>query len=227
MNKLTILRNPALACAAATLLCGCLIDSVQPWLAPDTVMEGELDFEGDWELVSDDSKDKYAVTLTKDRDSRSIDKQNYYIKISPRNYNNRFHFRGVVHKVNGIKLLQITNFSHYHDDVIRLANRPTVSLWQIAYNNDNIIIWAPGFIRADVSTLETMRDSDDKLLFIDTTENLEGFIRNWTENYSETKDGVRNILPIILTRAGTDFTMPEEMQDLVPAVYKEMGQRGQ
>lgn len=183
-------------------------------------MKPELDFQGDWEMISVDVKGKYAVTLKKRRDWRSIDKQSYYLKISPRNYDSRFNFIGVVHKVNGIKLLQITNFTHYHGDVFRLANRPTVSLWQIAYDKDNIIIWAPSFPRKSIATLKTMRDSDDKLLFIDSTENLQAYLNNWTKNYSEIKDSIDKILPIILTRVGTEFRMPEEMQDLVPRVYK-------
>ena len=65
-----------------------------------------------------------------------------------------------------------------------------------------------------------MRDSDDKLLFIDSTENLQAYLNNWTKNYSELKDSIDKILPIILTRVGTEFMMPEEMQDLVPRVYK-------
>lgn len=223
MNRLTIIRYAAVGCVAVTFLAGCLVDSVQPWLPRDSAMPRELDFAGEWQLINDDVKDKYRVTLRKDNSTRSADKQNYYIRISPVDYRNQFHFRGVVHQINGIRLLQITNFSHYHGDVISLANRPTVSLWQIAYDEDNIIIWAPAFIRANMSSLQTMQDSNDKTLFVDSTENLEAFIDNWTRNYPETKDQVRNILPIILTRAGTQFRAPDEMAELVPKVYEEMG----
>lgn len=227
MNNLRLFRNAVFACVATSSLAGCLVDSVEPWLESDTVMSPELDFEGDWEVIDDATEYKYSVTLRKNKSSRSIDKQEYYIKILPRNYDVQFNFIGVVHKVNGIKLLQITNFSHFHYEVFKLANRPVVSLWQIAYDEDNIILWAPGSLLQGVATLKTMQDSDDKLLFIDSTENLQAYVKNWTENYSETKDAVKHILPIALTRAGTEFRLPDEMRELVPSVYEEHIEAGQ
>ena len=221
-----ILRNAVFACAAPFFLCSCVVDSVQPWLESDSVMPRELDFEGGWTLVDPDTRDKYAVTLRKDRDARSIDQQKYYIQISPNGFDSRFNFIGVIHKVNGIKLLQISNFSHYHDEVFSLANRPTVSLWQIAYDENNIVIWPPAFLLDDVSALKTMRDSDDKLLFVDTTENLRAYIEDWTKNYSEKGNNAEYILPVILTRSGTEFRMPDEMHDLVPRVYKRSVEAG-
>lgn len=221
MPHLIRLRSAVPAIAAITCLCGCLCDSIQPWLQSDSIVKRELDLEGDWELVNEDFRDKYSVTLEKSKDQRSVDQQNYYIRIAPGDYGNRFNFKGVVHEVNGIKLVQVTNFTHYHDGVFSLANRPTVSLWQIAYDDDNIIMWAPSFIREGTPALKTMRDSDDKLLFVDTTENLQSYIDDWTSKYSEMKHGIDMILPVILTRSGTEFEMPEEMQDVVPKVYED------
>ena len=200
---------------------GCFCDSILPWLDKTSILPRELDFEGDWELVNEDFHGKYQVTLDKMKDPRSVDQQSYYIEVSPTGYQSRFRFSGVVHEINGIKLVQITNFSHHHDDVISLANRPTVSLWQIAYDQDNIILWAPEFVGEEIFTLQTMRDSDDKLLFVDTRENLRKYIYDWTGEYSQIKKGIRHIMPIILTRQGTEFVMPEEMQILVPLVYEQ------
>lgn len=221
MNFRTISFFSILVLFFAVSLGGCFADSIQPWLDKTSILDRELDFEGDWKLIHDDLHDKYLVTLEKKKDPRSIDKQSYYVKISPTEYRNRFHFSGVVHEINNIKLLQITNFTHYHDDVISLAYRPTVSLWQIAYDQDNIILWVPGFIAESNSTVQTMQDSEDKILFIDTTGNLQGYINDWTENYSQIKEDIRHIMPIVLTRQGTEFVMPEEMEDLVPLVYEQ------
>lgn len=209
-----------LGLAVAMLLGGCFADSIQPWLDAASIRERELDFEGDWVIVNDDYMDKYLVTLEKKKDPRTINQQSYYVKVSPLKYENRFHFSGVVHEINSIKLAQITNFSHYHDDVISLAYRPTVSLWQIAYDQDNIILWAPGFVGEGISTVQTMQDSDDKLLFVDTTNNLQKLVNDWIEGYSQIKEEIRHIMPIALTRQGTGFVMPEEMEDLVPLVYE-------
>ena len=215
------LRNTFLAAAAAVALSSCFLDSVEPWLEADSIMPAELDLEGDWSMANGEFKNKYKVELSKDRSSRSKDKQNYYIKVLPQLFDSSFNFRGAVHQVNGIKLLQITNFSHFGDDVFSLANRPTISLWQIAYDADNIIIWAPPFVTEPVGDLKTMQDSDDKRLFIDSTENLQDFLYDWTRNYAETRDSIRNIIPLALTRFGTEFRMPEEMRNLVPRVYED------
>ena len=158
MNKL---RNTLLAVAAAVALSSCFLDSIEPWLEADSIMPAELDLEGDWSMANGEFKNKYKVELSKDRSSRSKDKQNYYIKVLPQLFDSSFNFRGAVHQVNGIKLLQITNFSHFGDDVFSLANRPTISLWQIAYDADNIIIWAPRFVTEAVGDLKTMQDSND------------------------------------------------------------------
>ena len=222
MKKLTLLRPAVLALASLTCLGGCFADSIQPWLQPDSIMERELDLEGDWKLVNEDWKDKYSVNLDKKKDSRSIELQSYYIKIGSPDRAMWFHFSGDVHEVNGIKLIQISNFSHDYGEVFSLANRPTVSLWQIAYDEDNIILWAPGFVEGEISALETMQDSDDKLLIVDSTENIQAYVEEWVEKYPEMKGDIRRIMPIILTRAGTEFEMPEEMRDLVPRVYEEL-----
>ena len=220
MNNLKIFRYAVLAFTAIILLCGCLCDSIEPWLQSDSVMKRELALEGGWKILNGDFKDKYIITLEKKKDQRAIDQQSYYIKISSRDYNAQFNFIGVVHEINNIKLVQITNFTHYHDDVFSLANRPTVSLWQIAYDEENMIIWAPSFPREIVSTLKTMQDSNNKYLFIDTTENLQNYINDWTKDYPKIKDSIDRIMPIVLTRTGTEFRMPKEMQDLVPRVYE-------
>ena len=127
-------------------------------------------------------------------------------------FRNTPNFEGVVHQVNGIKLLQIENFSHFGGDVFSLANRPTVSLWQIVYDEDNIVIWAPAFPREGVIDLKMMEDSNGKPLFIDRTENLQAYIENWTANYPAIKGSIKMIMPLILTRAGTEFRMPDELQ---------------
>jgi len=171
-------------------------------------------------LVSEEFKDKYKVRLKKDRSSRSRDKQEYYIQVRPQTFDSSFNFSGVVHQVNGIKLLQIENFSHFGDEVFSLANRPTVSLWQIAYDEDNIIIWAPAFVVAPEVAVKTMQDSDDKRLFIDSTANLQAFVYQWARNYHNTKGSVRTIMPLTMTRAGTEFRMPAEMQALAPVIYE-------
>lgn len=212
----------SIALVPAILICfsGCICDSIQPWLSADSIMARGLDLEGDWDILNEDYKDKYSVKLDKNKGRRTIDQQSYYIQIAPEGYKTRFNFAGVVHVVNGIKFIQVTNFTHYHDDVFSLANRPTASLWQIAYDADNIIMWAPAFSREDISTLATVQDSDDDVLFVDSTEALQAHIENWTREYSERKDEIDMILPIALTRSGTEFRMPDEMQYLVPQVYE-------
>ena len=222
MKKLTQLQPAVLALAAITCLGGCFADSIQPWLQSDSITKRELDLEGDWNLVNEDWNDKYSVTLNKKKDTRSIELQSYYIEIGSPDRAMWFHFSGDVHEVNGIKLIQITNFSHDYGEVFSLANRPTVSLWQIAYDEDNIILWAPGFVAEGMSALKTMQDSDDKILVVDSTENIQAYVEEWTEKYPAMKDDIRRIMPIILTRAGTEFEMPEEMQNLVPRVYEEL-----
>jgi hypothetical protein len=219
MTKAIRLSCALIVSIAVTCLCGCLCDSIEPWLLSDSIMKSNLDLEGDWEIVNEDFRDKYSLTLEKTRDQRTIEQQRYYIGLASRDFNNRFNFIGVVHEVNGIKLVQVTNFTHYHYDVFSLANRPTVSLWQIAYDDDNIVLWAPAFLREGVAALRTMLDSEDDPLFVDTTDNLQSYIEDWTENYPQMKNDINMILPVILTRAGTEFKMPEEMRDLVPKVY--------
>ena len=76
---------------------------------------------------------------------------------------------------------------------------------------------AHGFAEA---TLNMMRDSNDKPLTIDSTENLPRAIEEWTRDYDDFKDDISLILPLAITRTGTEFRMPEEMQDLVPGVYE-------
>ncbi len=220
MHHSKIVPQVVFSIVAVLSVGGCLCDSIEPWLQSDSVMKRDLFLEGDWEIINDDQKDKYSVRLEKKKDPRSIDQQSYYINISPREFRTQFNFSGVVHELNNIKLLQITNFTHYHNDVFSLANRPTVSLWQIAYDEDNIILWAPRFLVEDLSNVKTMKDSDDKHLFIDSTDNLQEFLNNWTRGYPIIKEEIRNILPIILTRSGTEFAMPEELRDLVPKVYE-------
>ena len=222
MGILKILRYAVFSLATIISLCGCFYDSIEPWLQSDSIRKSELVLEGSWTLINDDFKDKYIIKLKKKKDQRSIDQQSYYIGISPRKYSTRFNFIGVVHEINNIKLVQITNFTHYHDDIFSLANRPTVSLWQIAYDEENIIIWAPSFPRESASTLKTIQDSNNKNLFIDTTENLQNYINDWTKDYPKIKNSIRMIMPIILTRTGTEFKMPKEMQDLVPRVYERL-----
>lgn len=222
-----ILQQSVLVCGVAMGLAGCLVDSIQPWLTKDFIIPAGLDLEGDWELVSEEFAGKYKVRLSKDRSTRALDKQDYYIKVLPQTFDSAFNFEAVVHQVNGIKLLQIENFSHFGGDVFSLANRPTVSLWQIVYDEDNIVIWAPAFPREGITDLKTMEDSNGKPLFIDSTENLQAYIENWTANYAKIKGSIKMIMPLIMTRAGTEFRMPDEMQALTPLVYKKLAEQDQ
>jgi hypothetical protein len=219
MNPTRII-TAVVAGAVIACLSGCFCDAMDDWLQPDSILQRDLDLAGDWNIVGDEFGNEYRVTLEKNRDQRVAENQAYYLKVIPLDFETRFHFTGVVHEVNGLKFVQIRNFSHYHDEVISLANRPTVSLWQIAYDQDNIILWAPGFLSEDATALKTMRDSDGKLFFTDSTANLRSYVAGWAAAYGEMKDSIDMIMPIALTRAGTEFAMPAAMEDLVPVVYE-------
>lgn len=199
---------------AVTLLPGCLCDSIEPWLK-GSIMEYSTKLEGYWKVLDDDLKEEhwYEVTIKKRKSRQSDNLQIYYIKVKG------FRFIGTVHKINDIKFLQIRDENDYTGSIFALASRPTVSLWRIEYDRDNTIIWMPSFMSKATSVLKTMKDTNNKDIFIDTTANLQAYINNWTKNYHNIKDDIDAILPIILTRKGTKFQMPEEMKTFVPRIY--------
>jgi hypothetical protein len=200
---------------------GCLLDSVEPWLSPETIVETTIELDGAWTVL--DEVENYGgaaetfVTLTH-KPATSRAKEFFYIEIRPKKRNTQFIFQATVHEIEGLRFLQISNFTHFDDRIFGLANRPTYSLWRVEADADNIIMWMPDLDRSSVR-LKTLRDQDDKVLFVDSASNNELAIRDWVRAYRLADERPRKVLPVALTRTGTEFVMPTSALPHMPAEF--------
>jgi len=209
-----------LTAAFATLLgVGCLLDSVEPWLSPATIVETEIDVDGTWSVVDEveffGGGAKRVITLER-KPATERAKEFFYVTIHPKPRDTQFVFRATLHEIEGLRFLQVFNFSHYDGDTFALANRPTYSLWRIEADEDNVLIWMPELPRG---VLETIRDQDDKALFVDQAANNEAAIRAWARADRAATEKPRRALGLGLTRAGTAFVMPASVESHLPEVY--------
>lgn len=215
--------------ALAVLSSGCLLDSVEPWLSPETIVETRLELGGDWSVIDEvamfGSGSETFVTLTH-KPATPRAKEFFYIEIRPKKRNTQFVFRATVHEIENIRFLQISNFTHSDGGIFRLANRPTYSLWRFEADGDNIIIWMPELDRTG-GNLKTLRDQDDKALFVDSTSNNEAAIRDLAHAYRTADERPRGIMPLTLTRTGTEFVMPPSARPHMPAGYERPERAGE
>ncbi len=208
--------------ALAILVSGCLLDSVEPWLSPETIVEIPIELSGKWSVVDEavmfgESSESF-VTL-KHKRATTRDKEFFYIYVRPKNRDTQFVFHATVHEIEGRRFLQISNFSHWDGEIFGLANRPTYSLWRIEVDADNIILWMPDLDRSG-EKLKTLRDQDDKALFVDSASNNEAAVRDWARADRLADERPKTILPLALTRTGTEFVLPTSAAKYMPADFK-------
>lgn len=207
----------------AVLTAGCLLDSVEPWLPATTIVETELKLDGSWSVVDHvalfGSGSESVVTLER-KPATARAREFFYITIRPKRRDTQFVFKVTLHEIDGLRFIQISNFTHYDDEIFGLANRPTYSLWRIEADVDNILIWMPELGRGKSPGLRTIRDQDDTPLFVDTAANNEAAVRHWVKATRAATQGPRRAMALALTRIGTDFVMPASVEDHMPSVYK-------
>lgn len=208
--------------ALALLSLGCLLDSVEPWLSPETIVETEIELSGKWSVIDEvamfGAGSETFVTLTH-KPATATAKEFFYIKIRPKKRDTQFVFRATVHEIENMRFLQISNFSHYDGGLFSLANRPTYSLWRVEADADNIILWMPDLDPAAGVSLKTVRDQDDKALFVDSASTNQAAIRDWARATRKADERPRRIMPLALTRTGTEFVMPPSARPHMPAEY--------
>lgn len=201
--------------------CGCLLDSVEPWLSPETIVESDVAVDGAWSVVDEVALFGSETEVTLERKPATSRKDEFfYITIRPRDRNSQFIFCATVHEIEGLRFLQISNFTHFDQEVFSLANRPTYALWRVEADRDNIVIWMPGLPNEVGENLKTLKDQDDNLLFVDTAHNNESMLREWVKAYRNTDERPEKALMLALTRAGTEFALPPAVQQHLPALYE-------
>jgi len=206
----------------AVLCSGCLLDSVEPWLSPESIVETRIELDGKWTIIEEvelfGGGSETVVTLTH-KPATSRAKEFFYIEVRPERRDTQFVFRATLHEILGLRFLQVSNFSHSDDRIFGLANRPTYSLWRVEADADDIIIWMPE-LDPESGDLRTIRDQDDKALFVDTTAKNEAAIREWARAYRLADERPRKIMAMALTRTGTEFVVPESAEPYMPADLK-------
>jgi hypothetical protein len=125
-----------------------------------------------------------------------------------------------------MRFLQISNSTDFADGIFSLANRPTYSLWRFEVDGDNIIIWMPELDRAGAN-LRSLRDQDDKALLVDSTSNNEVAIREWARSHYKANERPRRMMPLALTRKGTEFVVPASAQPHMAADYERLERGGE
>ena len=216
----------------ALLSGGCLLDSVEPWLSPTTIVEAEIEVDGSWTIVDEvalfgDGSESMIRLERNPATTRA--RESFYITIRPKKRDTQFVFRATLHEIDGLRFLQVSNFTHFDGQIFNLANRPTYSLWRIEADRDNILIWMPELVQADGASagLKTLRDQDDKLLFVDTASNNEAAVRAWVHAARNTSERPRRALALALTRTGTEFVMPAAVEQHLPTVYEKAKRAGE
>jgi len=207
------------ASTLAVLCAGCLLDSVEPWLSPETIVETRIELDGKWTVLEEvelfGGGSETVVTLTH-KPATSRAKEFFYIEIRPKKRDTHFMFRATVHEIQDLRFLQISNFTHSDDRIFGLANRATYSLWRVEADADNIIIWMPE-LDPEAADLRTLRDQGDKPLFVDKASNNETAVREWARAYRLADERPRRIMALALTRTGTEFVVPVSAQPHMPA----------
>jgi hypothetical protein len=210
--KLLLASVLALNCA------GCLLDSVEPWLSPETIVETKIELDGQWSLLDDvemfGSGSESFITLTH-KPATPSRKEFFYIKVRPKRRDAQFVFQATVHEIENLRFLQISNFTHFGDAIFGLANRPTYSLWRFEADEDNIVIWMPTLDRK-AANLKTLQDQDDHPLFVDSAGNNEQAIREWALAYRLAGERPKNLMALALTRTGTEFVVPVSAKPHMP-----------
>ncbi len=217
MKTLTILFTIILALT----LSGCGYDSVEPWLALDSTIPATADLEGFWEF--EDSaflfgSTEYIVEINKK--TRDSNWHNFLVVISPKKTptDARFVFMAYLHEVNGIQFVQFSRFNHWHEEIMRLASRPTYSLWRVEYDNNNIVL--SFFGEKDMfSKLKSVKDVDGKDFFVDTLANNQKTLSDWCETYWDKEEKARLSVSFCLKRQGSSFVMPETVNTHAPRKY--------
>lgn len=211
--------KPLLALALAVLCSGCLLDSIEPWLSPATIVESEIEVDGDWSIVDEvelfGGAGETTVTLTR-KPATERRKESFALVIRPKSRDTQFVFRATVHEIDDLRFLQISNFTHFDEHLFGLAHRPTYSLWRVEADRDNVLIWMPE-LGAAGEQLKTLRDQDDKTLFVDSASSNEAAIRDWARAQRNADERPRRLLALALTRNGTPFTVPASARPHVPA----------
>ena len=208
-------------------LSGCGYDSVEPWLALDSTIPATEDLEGVWEVEDSSAlfgSTEYIIEIEKTHGSSW--QCNYIVNIRPNKAQTdaRFRFMAFLHEVNGIQFLQISRFSHWHEEIMRLASRPTYSLWRIEYDKNNIVLSLFG--EKDMfSQLKSVKDSDDKAFYVDTLANNKKALSDWCDTYWDKDEKERLSVGFCLKRQGSSFVMPEAVNKHAPRKYSKWKRR--
>lgn len=203
-------------------ICGCLLDSVEPWLSPDSIVETDVGVDGEWTVVDYTSlfgSGNVEVAIER-KPATSRTAEFLYVKIRPEKRDTQFVFRATVHDIDGLRFLQITNFTHFDQEIFSLANRPVYSLWRVEADRDNIVIWAPMLTHEDTEGMDTRKDQDDDILFVDSAANNEAMIREWVKSWHETEARPDKAMMLALTRTGTEFNLPAAVERDLPELYR-------
>ena len=217
MKSLTTLFTVILTLA----LSGCGYDSVEPWLPLDSTIPATADLEGVWEFENSAAlfgSTEYIIKIEKTHGGNW--QCNYLVDISPKKTptDARFIFKAFLHEVNGIQFLQFSRFNYWHDEIIRLASRPTYSLWRVEYDNNNIVLSFFGD-KDMFSKLKSVKDGDGKDFFVDTLANNQKTLSDWCETYWDKEEKSRLSVSFCLKRQGSSFVMPEAVNKHAPRKY--------
>ncbi len=206
--------------AILSLLCsGCVLDSVEPWLSEETIVETKVALDGAWTVVDEVELfgSERKVTL-EHKPATPRNREYFYVTVRPVTRDTQFVFEATVHEIEGLRFLQISNFHHFDGDIIGLANRPTYSLWRVEFDADNLMLWMP---ELDGKSLKSLRDQDDKTIFVDSAANNEAAVRQWARAYRAAAERPRWVLALALTRKGTEFTVPLTAEPHMPKTRRQ------
>ena len=196
-----------------------MLDSVEPWLSPETIVETRIELDGNWTVLDEvelfGGGSETVVKLTH-KPATPRAKEFFYIEIRPKQRNTQFVFRATIHEIEKLRFLQISNFTHFDERIFSLANRGTYSLWRVEADADNIILWMPE-LDPKAANLRTLRDQRDKSLFVDTASNNEAAVRQWARADRLADERPEAIMALALTRTGTEFVAPTSAQAHIPA----------
>lgn len=206
------------------LCSGCGAGSLNLWLPIETQIDAQADLEGKWAMTQGNKSEPtngLNQIITIERKKRNNDLNIYEIIVYNKITKSTFRYRAMLHEVNEVKFLQIFNYSHDDNEMIRFSYTPIITLWRIEFDKNNAIIWIPNFIFAHnpkmkghtLSTNQFLPDIelktqfeiyDDSFLFTDKTEVLYNYINLWTEKYSYPEKK----MPLLFTRPGSKFEEP-------------------
>lgn len=207
--------------SAALFLTGCGADSLLPWLDDTSLIPCNHDWLGEWYLNmdSDEGDLRFVVELQNKFTvfNGEVIPEKYHIFVFNKEGERKASLIAHLHNVNGVQLIQVEHFTRPLSE--KIATFETYSLWQIAGNADNLIIWVPEFvidirINNQEPPVKMFRagDETEQPLFVDTTQNLQAFIKRWSMTYqeSELKAAIK------LHRKDKEFEMPEGVKEKKP-----------